>query len=288
MNVVDVVGCGALNYDRLYRVRRLARRGEHEPILDAFEAPGGSAANTIAHLASLGKKTGFVGAVGRDTEGERMLRDFRSHGVDVSHVKSVAGRSGVIVGFVDNGGERTLYPNAGANNRLALTKKDVEFADSARLVHLSSFVSERQLREQFTLARGLSSKKISFAPGHLYSIKGVKKLSPILGKTRVLFLNEIELPGLAGCAGERALAKLFKTGVEVLVVTLGELGCLIATEDAVASVPARKTKVVDATGAGDAFAAGFLSAMLDDKSLAACGRAGNTLAAKVIRRKGAR
>ena len=66
--VFDVVGFGALNLDKLYQVSRIAKAGEHMPILGVTESPGGSAANTIAGLAKLGARCGFIGAVGNDAE----------------------------------------------------------------------------------------------------------------------------------------------------------------------------------------------------------------------------
>jgi len=78
MKKFDVIGFGALNLDRLYRVERIAKPGEHEKILGAFEAPGGSAANTVAGLAGLGLRTGFVGAVGTDSTADIPRRFSRS------------------------------------------------------------------------------------------------------------------------------------------------------------------------------------------------------------------
>ncbi len=73
---MDVIGIGALNYDRLYRVERIAGGGDEEIVRSVTDAPGGSAANTIAGLSRLGVRTGFVGIVGTDREGDFILEDL--------------------------------------------------------------------------------------------------------------------------------------------------------------------------------------------------------------------
>jgi len=285
---MDVVGCGALNYDHLYRVKKIAENGGHEPILESYESPGGSAANTVFHLATLGKKTGFIGVVGRDTEGDLIIGDYKRMRVDTSRIRRVSGSSGLIIGLVDETAERTLYPKPGVNNNLKVSNADLAYANKARILHLSSFVSNKQLPEQIKLAGAMENTRVSFAPGHLHASRGVKKLTPILSKTGFLFLNECELELLAGCCGERALAKLHKAGAAIIIVTLGGKGCLISTGDFLASVPGWKSKVIDSTGAGDSFAAGFLAAVLDEKSLVDSAIDGIKLAKKVIAKKGAR
>src|SRR3989337_755989 len=106
----DVIGFGALNVDKIYRVPRIAREEEETFVLDSEEAPGGSAANTIVGLARLGLKTGFVGKVANDSEGQFLLNDFKREGVNTDGVVvSSEGRSGVVSAYVDKKGARALY-----------------------------------------------------------------------------------------------------------------------------------------------------------------------------------
>ena len=122
---LDVAGFGALNLDRLYRVKRIAKKGEHMPILDATDSPGGSAANTVAGLARLGARCGFIGAVGDDAEGKIMLDDFKRYEVDTNGITVLKdAKTGIIIGFVDSKGERTLYPYPGANS--LLEREDID------------------------------------------------------------------------------------------------------------------------------------------------------------------
>src|SRR3989337_3479452 len=106
----DVVGFGALNVDKLYRVSRIAREGEESFILSMSESPGGSSANTIVGLTRLGAKTGFIGKVANDHEGQLLLNDFRREGVNIDGIVIASeGKSGTVSAFVDKNGERALY-----------------------------------------------------------------------------------------------------------------------------------------------------------------------------------
>ncbi|MHC1603594.1 MAG: carbohydrate kinase family protein, partial [Candidatus Syntropharchaeales archaeon] len=143
---MDVIGLGALNYDRLYRVERIAAPGEEIGIIDLVESSGGSAANTIVGLSRLGLACGFIGGVGEDVEGEKILSDLRRDHVDITQIKRVPSkRSGTVIGFIDRRGERTLYVDAGANDDLTIEDIDIEYLRRARLIHTSSFVDKSQL-----------------------------------------------------------------------------------------------------------------------------------------------
>ncbi|MBU2009680.1 MAG: carbohydrate kinase family protein, partial [Chloroflexi bacterium] len=105
----EVVGLGAMNLDRLLRVEKIVREGE-APVEGMLLAPGGSAANTIYALARLGVATGFIGAVGDDEEGRRLIADLEGQGVDTSHIAVKPGvPTGTIFGLVDKKGHRSLY-----------------------------------------------------------------------------------------------------------------------------------------------------------------------------------
>ncbi len=116
---LDIICFGALNMDKLYRVNRIARE-EEESVITSFKAsPGGSAANTAVGLARLGIKTGYIGKVSNDREGKLLLGNFKTEGVDTRGIiVSKEGRSGVVIGFVDEKGERALYVDTGVNDAI--------------------------------------------------------------------------------------------------------------------------------------------------------------------------
>lgn len=285
----DVIGLGALNYDRLHRVRRLAKPGEHEPIEGLWESPGGSAANTIACLARLGFKTGFIGAVGKDHEGEVVLKDFEKHNVDVKKIRILNGRTGIVMVLVDENGERTLYPYPGVNDNLMLDKSDLKYAADSRFLHMSSFIGDRQFKSQRRLAGGLPDHvKLSFAPGDIYVNKGYGRIKPLLDRTNILFLNEVEIKSLTGLDYNKGSLKLIEEGIDIVAVTLGERGCYVRDINDGRQIKTTKTRVLDTTGAGDAFAAGFLAGLLKNSEIQECCTIGNKTALQCIRQYGAR
>jgi ribokinase len=285
---MEVVGVGALNVDKLFFVERIASGGEEVEVKSWTQAPGGSAANTIVGLSRLGIETGFIGNVGTDQEGEYILDDLKKEGVDITGIRRVEGSTGMILGLVDAKGERALYAFPGVNDLLQITSESLNYARKAKMLHFSSFVGERSYRAQIALLDELSDIEISFAPGELYVRKKIKPLELIISRSSVIFLNKEEAEMLTDKSYERAADELLGMGAEVIVVTLGEGGCYVASSQTSHIIEAYKTKVVDTTGAGDAFAAGFLYGLLRGKSLPECGRLGNWVAARCISKAGAR
>lgn len=289
MKKLDVIGFGALNLDRLYKVKKLADKGCHQEIIGFEECPGGSAANTIAGLAGLGLRTGFIGAVGDDTDGRVMLKDFELRGVDTKGVSTLPERTGFIIGFVDAEGERTLYPHPGANNELKFSKKQLDYAQSANFLHLSSFVDDLQFSVQKKLVSLLPKNvKISFSPGGLYSRKGLTTLLPIIRRSHIVFLNEDEIKELTGKGYVAGSRMLIEHGAKMVAVTLGARGCFVSDGRHEHTIPAEKVRVVDTTGAGDAYAAGFLYALIKGKNIKEAGILGNKTASSCIKNLGAR
>jgi ribokinase len=286
--MIDVIGVGALNWDKLYLVEEMAKGRNEVPIKSISESPGGSAANTICGLARLGLKTGFIGKVGEDAEGEFIIHDLQKEGIDTSHVIKASGRSGIIIGIVDRQGERALYVHPGVNDTLRLNEINLLYAKSARLVHLSSFVGERSYNTQKKLMKKLKDTRISFSPGMLYARKGLDTLQLLIQNSEVIFLNRDEVKLLTGKEYKKGAGDLIELGAKMVAVTLGKEGCYIAKAGESYPVKAYSTKVVDTTGAGDAFATGFLYGLLAGKNLEVCGRIGNWAASRCISKMGAR
>jgi len=286
---LDVVCFGALNMDKLYLVNRIAREEEESFITGFKESPGGSAANTAVGLARLKLKTGYIGKVSNDREGKLLLDNFKKEGVDTRGITfSKKGRSGVVIGFVDEKGERALYVDPGANDTLEFEEINLEYAGSAKLLHLTSFVGEKPFRAQKRLVRTLSDIKVSFDPGDLYARKGLAALKPIIRRTFVAFLNENEMKLLTGKSYREGSKILLNEGINVVAVKLGKRGCYVTDGKEAHLIEPYKVKVMDTTGAGDAFCAGFLYGLIKNKDLYECGRLGNFVASRCIRKMGAR
>jgi ribokinase len=291
MSRFDVIGFGALNVDKLFRVNRIAAAEEESFIEGYSETCGGSAANTIVGLARLGCKVGFIGKVGCDKEGDLLLEDFCKEGVDTNGVIRVKhGKSGSVMGFVDKKGARALYIDSGVNDTIPFDEVNIEYASQARFLHLTSFVGEKSFRTQKKLLETLpNTVKVSFDPGVLYARRGLAQLEPIIKRTYILMPNAVELELITGktdyCQGADFLVG---RGVKIVAVKLGGNGCYVTDGRERHLVKALKVKVVDTTGAGDAFCAGFLYGLLGDKSLYECGRLGNSVASRCIMKMGAR
>jgi len=285
----DIVGFGALNVDRLYRVNRIAREGEESFITDFHEEPGGSAANTIVGLARLGLKTGYIGKVADDREGKLLLEAFRKEGVD-THGVVVAGRgrSGVAHGYVDAKGERALYIDPGVNDTLTLEEVNLDYASQTRFLHLTSFIGKKPFNAQKKLVEKLPNLEVSFDPGEIYARKGLATLKPLIKRSHVVFLNENEMRILTG-KGYREGAKIFlEKGAGLVAVKLGEKGCFVSDGKESGQIKPYPTEIVDTTGAGDAFCAGFLYGLITGKDMFTCARLGNFVASRCIAEVGAR
>lgn len=284
---MDIVGIGALNYDKLYMVDNIAGGGDEELVHSLTEAPGGSAANTITALSRLGINTGFIGTIGTDKEGSFILDHMKQEGVDTTAIKKIKGATGTVIGFVDNKGERALYAYPGVNNAFEIDKKQTEYARSATYLHLSSFTGEKPLDAQKKLLKTLEGQKISFAPGTLYAEK-MENIKPIIEESSILFLNLKETQQLTGLNYRDGAKKLLKIGAQTVAITLGSKGCYIADNKKTYTAKAYTAKAVDTTGAGDAFAAGFLYGLLKEKNIQICAKIGNWTASKCITKTGAR
>ncbi len=286
---LDVICFGALNVDRLYRVNRIAREDEESFITGFKERLGGSAANTAVGLARLGVKVGFVGKVAGDREGRLLLEGFREENVDTTGiVVSEKGRSGVVMGYVDKRGDRALYVDPGVNDTLEFEEIGLEYIQNTSILHLTSFVGDRSFQTQREVIKRLSDVKISLDPGEIYARRGLTALKSIVERSFVMFPNENEVKLLTGQNYERGSELLIQEGSNIVAVTLGRRGCYITNGRETHLVEPYEVEVLDTTGAGDAFCAGFIYGLVKNRDLYECGRLGNLVASRCLQKVGAR
>ena len=302
MTIKRVIGLGALNLDKIYKVERILEDGE-TLVEEAGLYPGGSAANSIYGLAKLGVSTGFIGVVGDDGAGDYLVEDFKSVGVDTRRVAVKRGEiTGETLYLSDRTGKRSIYVLPGANDRLSFENIDLSYINMAGLLHISSFAGERQFQLLVQLMKEQSySVRVSFSPGMMYAARGLKALASILGRTSVLFVNQGELKCLTGRDVIDGVNICLEYGCQIVAVTLGEgrklpgskviATCYIKDNDGeyiIEKIATNAKDDFDATGAGDAFATGFLYGLVKDKSMVKCGRLGDTSARLCISKNGAR
>lgn len=304
----DVVGIGALNLDLLYEVQDLKvlreggmpLRAGRETSLPSKEftqfltmmaqvgtlrwrSGGGSAANTVVAMARMGFKAGFVGSVGTDEEGALILQEME--GVDLSYVKR-GGESGICLVVLDRQRDRALLVQPHANDSLYFEDINLPYLSTTRHVHLSAFVGMGPLEAQRQLMKVLPpAVKVSMDPGELYARRGLKKVLPLLQRSSVFFATAHEILSLTGKDHYKDGCKeILSLGPEIVVCKMGEQGAYLASKEGeVEFHPRGETGVVDNTGAGDVYNAGFLAGLLLGKSLNDCLAFAHRVAAKSLR-----
>jgi ribokinase len=286
---LDVVCFGALNVDRLYRVNHIAKAEEESEIVEFNESPGGSAANAAVGLARLGVRTGYIGKVASGRDGEYLLEAFKQEGVNTDGiVVSKDGRCGTVIGFVDQAGQRALYLDPGVNSTLTFKEINLEYVAGAKFLHMTSFASEGPLRAQIRLIDTFPEIPVTLDPGMIYARKGLDRLRTLVKRCFAVLPNEGELRLLTGKGCQEGAKVLLDEGVKVVAVKLGDKGCYVTNGKESDFVMPYKVNVVDTTGAGDAFCAGFIYSLLNGKTLKECGAIGNFVASRVLTEMGAR
>ena len=298
---MDIVGVGSLNKDLIYEVESLDIAGrtfvpggsvigtpvEFRSVLETVEreghllqkSGGGSAANAVFAMSRMGFSTGFIGTVGNDPDGEFLIRSMGR--VDCSHVKRT-NSTGMCVSLIAEQ-DRSLMVLPNANSDLVITEEDVEYANDAVIVHLSSFAAESALREQTRLVRSLADDvTVSFDPGEVYANKGLNAIHPIIERTSVMFVNEREVRAITGQKGVAGVADLLSMGPTTVVLKMGEAGSTVFSGGANHFIPAKRVKVIDKTGAGDVYASGFLAGMIRGWNAEDCGEFATLAAAGSI------
>jgi ribokinase len=286
---MDVVGFGAINLDKIYLVDKIPKADEEGFVKDLQLFPGGSAANTIVGLSRLGLKTGYVGKVGNDGDGKTLLQDFQNEGVDTSAVIISEGRSGNALIFVDEEGNRAILVDPGVNDTIKFEEIDVDLIKKYRIMHLTSFICKNgldSLNSQKKIVKEM--EKVSFDPGMVYAERGLDDIGEILKYTTVFLPNRSEIELLFGMEYREAAESCIEMGIDVVVVKMGSEGCYIKTRNRETFIKALKVEVVDTTGAGDAFNAGFLYGYLKGRDVEECGKLGNIVASHCIQKVGAR
>jgi len=287
---MDAIGFGALNVDKIYLVNKIPKAEEEAYVKDVKVFAGGSASNTIVGLSRLGLKTGYIGKVGNDADGDFLLNDLKSEGVDTYQVIRAEGRSGNALIFVDEYGNRAILVDPGVNDTIKFDEIDLDYVSKFRLLHLTSFIcklGDESFKSQKKLVKVFDGI-VSFDPGAVYAERGLNGLKDIIKETTIFMPNAIEMEILTGLSYKEGANEILNMGVKVVVVKLGERGCYVTDGNIEVEIPALNVEVVDTTGAGDAFNAGFLYGYLRGKDLEECGKLGNYVASLCIQKVGAR
>jgi ribokinase len=311
----DLIGFGALNMDQLHLVDKIAGPDEESFVNGFTESCGGSAANTVIGASKLGLKTGFIGKVARDHEGDVLYQNLFQEGVNLEGlIVSSEGRSGRVMGFVDKNGDRALYVEPGINDEITIDQIDVSYVTKTKIIHLTSFVGDSFNAQQDLMETIPDNVLVSFDPGRIYAKKRIVGLRKILNRTDILLINEAELQIMLGNENNsnntlidsvknpspnkstntndfsnliKHLKVFIEMGIDTVVVKMGNKGSFAYNGSENIHMPCFDVKCIDTTGAGDSFNAGFLYGKINGFSLEKSCEFGNFVASKCVECVGA-
>ena len=302
---LDVIGFGAINLDFIYEIDSLdhvsdggaslrpgqeifTERESFARIRGKVEkagqlkatAPGGSAANTVFALARMGFKTGLIGKVGSDSDGKILLEAM--NGVDLRGVTR-GGTSGRCLCILDARRDRFLVLEPNANDTLTAQEVSQRHAINTHYIHLTSFVGKEPFTAQKSLIDRLGpATRISFDPGEVYARRGLGALRPLIERSFVVFVTEDEVKRLTDLDFTSGSDLLLGMGPSIVACKRGKKGAYVVSHSDRVMLPAEPVEVVDNTGAGDVFNAGFLAGLLLNRPVAECARFGIALATRSL------
>jgi sugar/nucleoside kinase (ribokinase family) len=258
---------------------------------------GGSAGNTAAGLAALGGRAGFIGQVAPDQLGEFYRHDLTAAGVEfmtpAADVGQPTARSMILV---TSDGHRTMNTFLGAAQHLPKSALDEQQIRDSAILYLEGYLWDPET-PRYAMVRAIevarsAGRKVAFTLSDTFCVDRHRDgFNQLLDQRRIdiLFANQAEVEALAGVAHLESAAAAIAPKVETLIVTRSEEGALAIRNGERADAPAEPiTKLVDTTGAGDLFAAGFLFGTARGKTLEQSLRLGAICAAEVIQHFGAR
>jgi sugar/nucleoside kinase (ribokinase family) len=269
----------------------------YEAMGPAVEVSGGSAANTVVGVASLGGSAAFVGKVRDDALGRVFAHDIRAVGVNFDTPPAFDGPStGRCYVLVTPEGERTLNTYLGAAQDLHPNDIDSEAVASAAITYLEGYLWDpKNAKDAFLKAAKIAHdahRHVALSLSDSFCVDRWRDEFLELirnGTIDMLFANESELRSLYQTADFDTATAALRKEARFAIVTRSEKGCVILMRDKIAEVPAFPVeRVVDTTGAGDLFAAGFLFGLAWGFEYEVCGRLGALAAAEVIQHLGAR
>lgn len=263
----------------------------------ATEMSGGSAANTIVGLASFGARAAYVGKVKHDQIGGLYTHDIRAAGVAFDTRPATDGpATGCSYILVTGDGERTMNTYLGAAQDLTPDDIDPAQIAASRIVYLEGYLWDpKSAKEAFVKASNIAheaGRQVALTLSDAFCVDRYRDEFLELmrkGTVDLVFANEAELRSLYETSDFDTALKQLRIDARLGVVTRSEKGCVVASSEGVIAVPAVPVEqLVDTTGAGDLFAAGFLFGLVRGAGYENAGRLGALAAAEVIQHIGAR
>lgn len=276
----DLSCLGTCNIDFISRVPFFAKSEEEVNVEKLHISLGGSAFNFASLVSHLGIKTAIMARVGKDYFAELFRAELNQLNIDISRLMAVDGNTGKAFITINKSAEKSLYSYTGVNADFKLEKGDIGLIKNSDILHVTGMYWE--VAEEASK----HSKKLSFNPGPVMSSFGLEKLKNTLKRTEILFLNQKEVSLLTGMNWEDGSSFLVDLGIPMVVVTNGMEGARLFTEEKVIFIPAMKVNAVDTTGAGDNFAAGFITSFINGEEPEDCLKFANHIASLGVQKMG--
>lgn len=261
-----------------------------------LETSGGSAANTMAGFASFGGQGGFIGKVADDELGQVYKNDIQSLGVKFDTPPLVLGApTGRCMILVTPDADRTMNTFLGASVELSPVDIDGDLIASAKVTYLEGYLFDREQAKQAFIAAAehahAAGHRIALTLSDPFCVDRHREdfLNLVENHVDILFANEDEIKSLFQKDDFDDAINAISEHVEIAAVTRGEKGAVIISDGKQIKIDAVPVdNVIDTTGAGDQFAAGFLYGFTEEKPLEECGKLGAIAAAEVISHIGPR
>jgi len=261
----QIVVVGSLNMDLAVGIEHRPKQGETVLGTNFFMNSGGKGANQAAAASKLGAKVSLVGKVGTDLFAEQLLSNLERTGVDCQAVEKVEGVStGVAFVMIDRDGDNSIVVAPGANHQLTPTdiRRREDLIRQAKLLMVQLEIPLDAVHEAVSIARKHQ------VPVLLDPAPALPLPDELLGMVDYIVPNESEIARLTGVevhdqvTAKLAAVELLRKGVPTVIIKLGAKGVVVVNANRTYFVDSYKVKAVDTTGAGDVFAAGFVTATL--------------------------
>lgn len=310
----DVLGLGAAIVDVISQVEdsfivknglqknsmKLIDEAESKRIYQQFDNPqqisGGSVANSMAGLSSMGLKVAHIAKVKDDELGAFFEKDMQKSGVDFVCNKSNSGEStAVSIISVTADGERSMATYLGATRHLSESDIDEDTIKKSKIIYIEGYSWDEEKSKKAILKSVKIAKennvKVAFSLSDPFCVQRHKKefLELITNYVDIVFSNQEEAMSLTDKNNMEEVQRSLSQICDIAIITQGADGSTVVKGDNIYQVKAQNNiKLVDTTGAGDAYAAGFLYNLTKEKPFKECASLGNKCASKIIQKIGAR
>ena len=267
---MDVLSLGIYVVDVLGRpIDQFPEKGKLA-LFDELEIhTGGCANNTALALARLGISVGAMGKIGTDAFGDLILQTLSDNGVDVTGMRQDSNDSTSFTFVaVASDGERTFYHYIGANGSLCVADLDWELIKTAKILHIAGAMVMPRFdgTPMANVLREAKAQGITTSLDTVYDATGkwMATLEPCLQHVDIFMPSIVEAQHLTGLSECREITQFLRNNydIDTIAIKMGENGSYVSTPETELSVPAYPVNVVDGTGAGDAYCAGFLAGMI--------------------------